>query len=72
MRKYSDKELQAMPLADAMVEISNQVYEATGLIEQLEYCKANDGGKRIRSNGHHLRQEIAEFAKKLLKENWEE
>lgn len=72
MRNYLDEELQSMTLEDASVEISNRVYAATGLIEQLEYRKAKDGGKRIRGNGHHLRQAISEFAKKLIKENWEE
>lgn len=72
MKNYSDEELQSMSLADASAKISNRVYAATGLIEQLEYCKSKDGGKRIRGNGHHLRQEIAAFAAKLLKENWEE
>lgn len=66
------KKLQAMTLEDASAEISKRVYAATGLIEKLEYCKASDGSKRIRGNGHHLRQEISEFAVKLPKENWEE
>lgn len=68
----SMKKLQAMTLEDASAEISNRVYDATRLIECLEFCKANDGGKRIRGNGHHIRQDISEFAVKLLKENWEE
>jgi hypothetical protein len=68
----SMKKLQAVTLEDASAEISKLVYESTRLIECLEFCKANDGGKRIRGNGHHLRQEIAEFAVKLLKEQWEE
>lgn len=72
MKNYTDEQLQSVTLEDASVEISNRVYAAAGLIEQLEFCKSNDGGKRIRGNGHHIRQEIAEFAKKLLKENWEE
>lgn len=72
MKTYTDEQLQAMTLEDAIAEIGNRVYEATRLIECLEFCKANDGGKRIRGNGHHLRQEIAEFAKKLLKEHFEE
>lgn len=72
MRNYTDEQLQLMSIYNASNVLSNRVYEATGLIEQLEFRKAKDGGKRIRSNGHHLRQEIAEFAKKLLKENWEE
>jgi len=72
MKICTDEQLQSMTLEDAIAEISNRVYAAAGLIERLEFCKANDGGKRIRGNGHHLRQEISEFAVKLLKENWEE
>lgn len=72
MKIYTDEQLQSMTLEDASVEISNQVYAATGLIERLELCKANDGSKRIRGNGHHIRQEIAEFAEKLLKDRWED
>lgn len=72
MKNYSGEELQSMSLADASNVLSNRVYESTRLIEELEYRKAEDGGKRIRGNGHHLRQEIAAFAAKLLKENWEE
>lgn len=72
MKNELIEELQAMTLEYATTEISKRVYKATGLIERLEFCKASDGGKRIRGNGHHLRQEIAKFAEKLLKENWEE
>lgn len=72
MKNYTDEQLQSMSLDDASAEISNSVYEETRLIESLEFCKAKDGCKRIRGNGHHIRQEIAEFAVKLLKDNWEE
>lgn len=72
MKIYTDEQLQSMTLEDASVEISNQVYAATGLIERLELCKANDGSKRIRGNGHHIRQEIAAFAVKLIKYQWVE
>jgi hypothetical protein len=72
MKNELIEELKAMTLEYASTEISKRVYKATRLIERLEFCKANDGGKRIRGNGHHLRQEISEFAVKLLKENWEE
>jgi len=40
--------------------------------KRLEFCKANDGSKRIRGNGHHIRQEIAAFAVKLIKYQWGE
>lgn len=70
MKTYT--QLQSMTLEDACAEISKRVYEATRFIEYLEFCEANDGGKRIRGNGHHLRQQIAELSVKLLKDNWEE
>lgn len=63
-------QLQAMTIADAKVELSNRIYEAAGLIEELEYCVASDGTKRIRGNGHHIRQQIAKFAESLLAERW--
>lgn len=72
MKNYSEEELQSMSLADASAEIINIVYASTSLIESLEHCKSKDGGKRIRGNGHHIRQEIAEFAEKLLKDRWED
>ena len=72
MKTYSDKELQSMSLDDASAIVINQVYKATRIIEELEYCKSNDGGKRIRGNGHHIRQEIAAFAANLLKDRWED
>lgn len=68
----TDEALQKMTLQDAEAELKNRVYDATRLIEELEYKKASDGRKRIRGNGHHLRQEIAAFAVKLLRKQWEE
>ena len=70
MRKFSDEQLQSMQLDEAKVELSNRIYEAARLIEMLEYCRAEDGGKRIRGNGHHMRQQIAEYATDLLSERW--
>ena len=72
MKNYTDEQLQSMTLEAASAEIGNRVYAATGLIEQLEFRKAKDGGKRIRGNGHHIRQEIAAFAVKLIKYQWVE
>lgn len=60
------EKLREMTLSDAENAISKSVYAATQLIEQLEYAG------RIRGNGHHLRQEIAEFAVKLMRERWED
>ena len=67
-----DDELQNMTLIAAETELRKRVYGATRIIEELEYKKSSDGGKRIRGNGHHLRQDIAEFAVKLLRERWED
>ncbi len=61
-----DEKLQHMTLDDAVSNLSNRVYDATRIVEELEYAG------RFRGNGHHLRQEIAAFAVKLLREQWEE
>lgn len=66
MKNHTNQELREMSLDDAVAELQNAVYAATSLIERLEYC----GIKRIRGNGHHLRQEISEFCAKVLTENW--
>ncbi len=52
-------------LGQAQAQISNAVYEATRVIEELEHTG------RIRGNGHHIRQRIAKFAEDLLTERWE-
>ena len=64
MREFTDEQLQAMTLEQAEAEITNAVYDAARIIEALEYK-----GK-IRGNGHHIRQEIAGMAKKLMNERW--
>lgn len=64
--------LKKMTLQDAENELSKRVYAATQLIEELEYTKSSKRLKRITGNGHHLRQVIAEFAVKLLRERWED
>lgn len=61
-----DEKLQNMTLQDAEAELSKRVYAATRLIEELEFAG------HVRGNGHHIRQEIAAFAVKLLREQWEE
>lgn len=53
-----------MPLDLADSTLSNRVYEATALFEQLE------GAGLVRGNGHHMRQEVCQFACDLLKERW--
>jgi len=59
-----------LTLEDAKVELSNSVYEATRLIEDLEYTLNAKGDKTIRGNGHHIRQQIVKFAIDLLEERW--
>ncbi|MBK8132621.1 MAG: hypothetical protein IPK48_07860 [Gammaproteobacteria bacterium] len=60
------EKLREMTLSDAENAISKSVYAATRMVEELEYAG------RIRGNGHHLRQEISEFAVKLMRERWED
>ena len=43
----------------------NRIYEAALLIEQLE-----DAGRLVPTNGHHVAQDIANYAVKQLKERW--
>ena len=49
---------------DAAAEIANSVYEATSLYETLEYKR------KVRGNGHHIRQKVAAFAVSLMEERW--
>ena len=66
MKLYTKEELKEMDIETAKVELSNNLYEASRLIEQLEYTIGKDGNKRISGNGHHLRQQIAKFGTDLL------
>ena len=50
--------------AEAINMIERSVYEACALFEQLELA-----GK-VRGNGHHMAQNIAEQAGKLMQERW--
>lgn len=72
MVNYTRAELEQMDLETAKVELSNALYAASRLIEQLEYTKTPNGGKRISGNGHHLRQKISKFGTDLLAERWSE
>lgn len=58
-------QLRVMDIDAAAAELSNAVYASTGFLEELEYA-----GK-LRGNGHHARQEVAEAAVKVLRERWE-
>lgn len=60
----SDADINRMDLGEASSEIGNLVYEATYLFEKLEHRGVLSG------NGHHMRQQIAEEAGKLLRERW--
>lgn len=51
-------------LDKAVADIGNVIYANSGLFEDLE----NSG--HIRANGHHLRQQLAEYAQKLVREAW--
>lgn len=53
-----------MDLETAKSVLGNNVYEAAGLIEELELS-----GK-VAGNGHHFRQEVAAFAQDLLERSW--
>ena len=61
---YSDEELKNMSLKDAQTAISNEVYSGSALFELLE------GKNKVRGNGHHIRQEMARYAQKLMEERW--
>ena len=66
MRKFTDKELLDMTKEEACNEISNEVYEASRLIETMECCR------KVQANGHVLRQKIAQFASDLMDSRWVE
>ncbi len=53
-----------MTLDQAVADIGNTIYASSGLFEDLE----NAG--HIHVNGHHLRQQLAEYAQKLLHDAW--
>lgn len=64
MRQFTKNDVESMTLETAQRAIENCVYEATALIEKLEHA-----GK-VRGNGHHARQKIAEEAKDELTRRW--
>jgi hypothetical protein len=53
-------------MRDAEVEVMNQVYQATQVLESLA-----DAGK-LDGNGHHIRQAAARLVGDLLKVRWRE
>lgn len=60
--KLSKSKLSKLELA--LAEISNQVYLATSMIEDLE------SQQDLIGNGHHLRQELALRAQVLVFNHW--
>ncbi len=64
MKNFSAQELTKMDLETAANELSNRIYLAAGLIEDLE----NFG--RLKGNGHHIRQSIALYAETELRRRW--
>ena len=55
-----------LDLKEAQSELSNRIYEAARLLEELEYA-----GKVI-GNGHHMRQQLCQVAERLLADRWAE
>lgn len=64
MKNYTDKELAEMTFSEAETALSNSIYEASALIERLQYA-----GK-ISGNGHHARQAIVKHAVAELFMRW--
>lgn len=55
---------EGMTFEQAKARLSSAVYEAALLYERLE------GVRKVRGNGHHMAQDIAAKAVKLLEERW--
>lgn len=60
----NDSDAPALTVDQAATLISNAVYEACGLYEQLQHAG------RVGGNGHHVRQKIANAATALMRERW--
>ena len=63
---FTREELTNMDLETAKVELSNALYLASRIVEDLEYRR------KIFGNGHHIRQQISKFGADLLEERWNE
>ena len=71
MHNYTDQQLQDMTLEDAKRIIENEVYKVTGIVERLEYVRDTESNERkIIGNGHHIRQEMAAMAAKIVERRW--
>lgn len=64
MRLFDPDFLRAMTEDEAVAIISNMVYQASHLFERLESVR------KVRGNGHHMMQQIAESAQNLMRERW--
>lgn len=56
--------VRTLTLRDAQSELSNKLYEASRLLEELEHAG------RVLGNGHHMRQHVCAFGEQLLAERW--
>jgi hypothetical protein len=66
MSYFTKEQLNAMTKSQAIANIGNVIYEASSLFEQLE------GYGKCIGNGHHIRQEVSEFAQKLMSDRFKE
>lgn len=64
LEKKPEIDLSKISKDDAMSLVSNQVYAATALLEQLEAAGLLSG------NGHHVRQKIAQVAADEVNARW--
>lgn len=64
LEKKHEPDLSQISKEDAMNLVSNQVYAATALIEQLE------AAGRLSGNGHHARQQLAKLAADEVNARW--
>jgi hypothetical protein len=63
---YHKSWVEGLSKEDAMIELENRIYEATGLFEYLEHA-----GK-VFGNGHHMRQQAQNAVRRIVKEHWNE
>ena len=64
MKLHTINEAKEMTKADALIEIEKAVYESTTLFETLQLA-----GK-VHGSGDLMRQRVYNFAKKVMKEQW--
>lgn len=64
MKRLEIDEIKKMEQSQIEAELSNRVYEAALLLEQMEHAG------RIGGNGHHKAQRVAEAALKEMRQAW--